>query len=51
VSDSVITGNTFAPGKPENVALRIRGGSGNLVETNLVRGGSEIDPGSRLRKP
>lgn len=52
VSDSVIAGNTFAPGKPEQLALRIRGGAGNLIETNLVRGRSEIDPKSRLeRKP
>lgn len=48
VSESVITGNTFAPGKPERLALRVRGGSGNLIETNLVRGRSEIDPGSRV---
>jgi len=47
VSDSVIAGNTFAPGNPENLALRIRGGSGNLIDTNLVRGRSEIDSKSR----
>lgn len=51
VSHSVITGNLFAPGKPENRALRIRGGSGNLIAANLVLGRSEIDPASDTKLP
>lgn len=43
VSDSVISGNILAPSEQGNLALRVRGGSRNLVAANLVRGRSEID--------
>lgn len=47
VSDSVVTGNIFAPLEMEKVAILVRGGFRNLIETNLIRGRSEIDPKSR----
>lgn len=43
VRDSVITGNILAPSARENLALRVRGGAGNMIQGNLVRGRTEID--------
>jgi hypothetical protein len=49
VSESVISGNILAPAERENLALRVRGGSGNLISGNLVRGRSEIEASTEQR--
>lgn len=48
VSHSLVTGNLLDAAAGGPAALRVVGGSGNLIERNLVRGASEIDPASVL---
>lgn len=46
VSHSLVTNNLLDASATGPVALRLKGGSGNLVDRNLIRGGTEIDPAS-----
>ena len=50
VSDSIINGNILVAASSANVALRVRGGSGNLIGSNIVRGQSEIDVNSTAQR-
>ena len=50
VSDSIVTANLFESTTVEHAVLEVSGGTGNLIELNLIRGRSAIAPASVLER-
>jgi hypothetical protein len=46
VQDSILSANLLIQNDPAHAALEVKGGGGNLLQGNLVRGRSVIDPAS-----